>query len=208
MPLRSVPPTRSVPPIRSGRRRALGTALLAALLLLATLAAPAASAGPSVSAAPNPACAWMNTRLSADQRATLLLRASTLGQKLRWLDEQAANSPTQTTFSVAASRSGLTARFRVTNTGRVAGTETAQAYLTLPAATGEPGRRLVCFGQVALRPGESRTVTFRVDARSADHPLSYWSTTAHAWAVAPGTYRLAVGPSSQTLPLGRSFLLG
>lgn len=44
-------------------------------------------------------CPWMNTRLSPGQRATLLLNASTLDQKLRWLDEQAANTPAQTTFS-------------------------------------------------------------------------------------------------------------
>lgn len=43
-------------------------------------------------------CPWMNTRLSADQRASLLLAASTLDQKLRWLDEQAANTPSQNTF--------------------------------------------------------------------------------------------------------------
>jgi beta-glucosidase len=41
----------------------------------------------------------MYIRKNADQRAELLLAHSTVGQKLRWLDERAANSPTQTTFS-------------------------------------------------------------------------------------------------------------
>jgi beta-glucosidase len=44
-------------------------------------------------------CPWQNTALSPDQRARLLLDASTLDQKLRWLDEQSANNPAQTTFS-------------------------------------------------------------------------------------------------------------
>ncbi len=43
-------------------------------------------------------CPWMNTHLSPAMRARLLLDASTLDQKIRWLDEQAANSPTQTKF--------------------------------------------------------------------------------------------------------------
>ncbi|MBB2940736.1 beta-glucosidase [Actinoplanes lutulentus] len=41
----------------------------------------------------------MDTRRTADQRARLLLNASTLDQKLRWLVEHAANNPMQTEFS-------------------------------------------------------------------------------------------------------------
>jgi beta-glucosidase len=40
----------------------------------------------------------LSGQLSADTRANLLLKASSLDQKLRWLDEQAANTPAQTTF--------------------------------------------------------------------------------------------------------------
>ncbi len=78
------------------------SAALAASVAVGTLLAT----GPGVPAAglartgAYPAgCPWMDTRKSADQRAKLLLAHSTLGQKVRWLDEQAANSPTQTTFS-------------------------------------------------------------------------------------------------------------
>src|SRR3954469_8631888 len=45
------------------------------------------------------ACPWMDTSLTPAQRARALLDASTLDQKLRWLDEQSANNPTQTAFS-------------------------------------------------------------------------------------------------------------
>ncbi|MBB1482420.1 glycoside hydrolase family 3 C-terminal domain-containing protein [Tessaracoccus sp. MC1865] len=41
----------------------------------------------------------MDTSLSAEERAQLLLDASTQRQKYRWLNEHAANSPEQTTFS-------------------------------------------------------------------------------------------------------------
>jgi beta-glucosidase len=95
--------------------------------------------------------------------------------------------------------------FFVRNDGTRAGTETPQVYLTLPAATGEPGRRLVGFAQVTLRPGQAERVQITIDPGSADHPLSYWDTTSHTWATAPGTYGVQVGSSSQNLPLSGSF---
>jgi beta-glucosidase len=85
----------------------------------------------------------------------------------------------------------------VTNTGKKAGTETPQVYLTLPSATGEPGSRLVGFSNVTLKAGESKKVSVTIDRSSADKPLSYWDSTAHAWATAPGTYGVTVGGSSQ-----------
>jgi beta-glucosidase len=58
--------------------------------------APAAPAGAQAS----PGCPWMDTTKSASERARLLLAASSLDQKLRWLDEHAANNPTQTVFPI------------------------------------------------------------------------------------------------------------
>ncbi len=46
----------------------------------------------------------------------------------------------------------------VTNTGRRAGAEVAQLYLTDPASTGEPGRQLKGFEKVFLYPGQTKTV--------------------------------------------------
>jgi beta-glucosidase len=67
--------------------------------VLALAVGQSSLASGSVPADTQARCPWMNTHKSADQRAHLLLAASTLDQKLRWLDEQAANSPQQTTFS-------------------------------------------------------------------------------------------------------------
>ncbi|MCS5715461.1 glycoside hydrolase family 3 C-terminal domain-containing protein [Herbiconiux sp. CPCC 205716] len=67
------------------------------------LAAGPAAAAPGVTGARASVdlaeCPWMDTALSADERAGLLLDASSLGQKYRWLNEQAANTPEQTEFS-------------------------------------------------------------------------------------------------------------
>ncbi len=76
--------------------------LLAGMLALTlasggtALVTQTASAAPAVDLA---ACPWMDTTLTADERADLLLEASSLGQTYRWLNEQAANTPQQTTFS-------------------------------------------------------------------------------------------------------------
>ena len=80
-------------------------------------------------------------------------------------------------LAVSPSTSGrqpITVSFSVRNNGPVAGTDTPQAYLPLPAATGEPGRRLAGFDQVTLRPGQARWVSSTIDPGSATHPLSYW----------------------------------
>jgi beta-glucosidase len=60
-----------------------------------------AFAGTASAQAP-PQCPWMDATKSASERAHLLLAASSLDQKLRWLDEQAANNPTQTSFSTGS----------------------------------------------------------------------------------------------------------
>ncbi|ETA71162.1 beta-glucosidase-like glycosyl hydrolase [Actinospica robiniae DSM 44927] len=75
------------------------------VVLAAVSLAAGAVDGPAAQAAGNAAagypagCPWMNTHLDASTRASLLLSSSSLDQKLRWLDEKAANSPTQTTFT-------------------------------------------------------------------------------------------------------------
>ena len=92
---------------------------------------------------------------------------------------------------------------RVTNTGRVAGSEVAQLYLGDPAAAGEPPRQLKGFQRVTLRPGQSAVVSFTLDA----HDLSYWNDPANGWVVPPGGFRVYVGDSSALpgLPLRGAF---
>jgi beta-glucosidase len=88
--------------------------------------------------------------------------------------------------------------FKVTNTGSRTGTETAQAYVTLPESTGTPGSRLVGWKSVTLAPGEHANVTIALSAADlADlHLLQYWDAAGHQWKTAKGTYGVAVGGSS------------
>jgi beta-glucosidase len=94
-------------------------------------------------------------------------------------------------------------RFRVTNTGKTAGAETAELYLApVNPPVVRPIKELKGFRKVFLAPGESRKVTITLDRRS----LAYYDVSAHAWNVAPGIYRVLVGSSSQDIKLSGAVL--
>lgn len=105
-----------------------------------------------------------------------------------------------TPLLVGKGRQDLRIRFEVTNTGRVAGTEIAQAYVTLPARANEPSKRLLAWTQVSLKPGQRRTVEIRLSAKTlADqHLLQYFDSAAGAWKTAKGVYQVSVGGSFDT----------
>ncbi|ROS78661.1 glycoside hydrolase family 3 C-terminal domain-containing protein [Cellulomonas sp. PhB143] len=84
----------------------------------------------------------------------------------------------------------------VTNTGKVAGSDVVQVYLSQPRSSGEPPKSLVGFEKVSLKPGKSTKVSVTIDARDA----SAWNSKAHTWALTPGTYTVRAGDSSSHLP--------
>jgi beta-glucosidase len=86
-------------------------ATLAVVAVAVALLAGAAGSRAAAAHAVDAACPWMDATKSPNQRARLLLAASTLDQKLRWLDEQAANNPTQLTFTVPGFLGGGTAAY-------------------------------------------------------------------------------------------------
>jgi beta-glucosidase len=89
----------------------------------------------------------------------------------------------------------------VRNTGAVAGAEVVQVYMGLPAATGEPPKRLVGWRKVFLQPGASAFVTVGVDENDSSHPMSYWDTNSSSWLTASGDYPVYVGNSSASASL-------
>lgn len=111
-----------------------------------------------------------------------------------------------TTFTVGkpvftASAQTYRAKVRVTNTGKVAGAEVIQAYISLPAGANavgaaQPPKRLVGFQRVELAPGASQDVELIVDGAASNHPISVWSEAEHKWVVPRGTFTLWVGRSS------------
>jgi beta-glucosidase len=93
--------------------------------------------------------------------------------------------------------SGRTVTARVRNTGRRKGTTVLQLYVGLAssAAVPQPPRALRRFRKIALRPGRTATIRFKL----TDRDLSYWDTGAHGWRVARGEHRVHVGFSSRRI---------
>jgi len=102
------------------------------------------------------------------------------------------------TPAAVAAGNRITIDFTVTNTGPVAGTEIAQAYVRpLHAPVPRPEKELKGFARVTLAPGESRDVTIRLTTKD----LAYWDVEHHAWNAQPGDYELLVGGASDKILL-------
>jgi len=98
----------------------------------------------------------------------------------------------------------VTVTAQITNTGTREGAEVVQLYLGSPAAAGEPPRQLKGFEKILLKPGESKTVTMRLDPNS----LAVWNPQMHGWVVHPGRYSVMVGSSSRNIRLTGFFEIG
>lgn len=94
-------------------------------------------------------------------------------------------------------------RFSIRNTGKRAGQEVAQVYLSMPSTTGEPPKRLIGWEKVELNPDESKTVTLKIDPLY----LSTFDAATDRWTIVPGEYQVMAGPSSATLPLTATVIL-
>lgn len=87
---------------------------------------------------------------------------------------------------------------RVTNTGKMAGAEIVQLYVAAPeGAVFRPVRELRDYAKVFLQPGESKTVTFRLDRRS----FAYYNPCVSDWFVESGAYQIELGASSRDIRL-------
>ena len=95
----------------------------------------------------------------------------------------------------------LTVCVDVTNTGKRAGKEVIQLYVSDPeSSVFRPVRELKGFEKVELAPGETKTVSFTLDKRS----FAYWSTDIHDWYVESGKFDIQIGRSSRDIVLSAS----
>jgi beta-glucosidase len=100
--------------------------------------------------------------------------------------------------ATAASGAMVPVSFDVTNSGKVAGAEVAQLYVSDPSAKStRPERELKGFSKIRLAPGETKHVSLTLDSRA----FSYWDEKAHNWTIDPGKFVIRVGDSSENTPL-------
>jgi beta-glucosidase len=95
----------------------------------------------------------------------------------------------------------VTVSVDVTNTGALAGDEVVQLYVRHEGSSVErPKQDLRGYSRVPLAPGETKTVTFQVAAKS----LAYWNAQQHQWVVEAEPIRLRVGASSADIRLEKT----
>ena len=88
---------------------------------------------------------------------------------------------------------GLQVTVDVTNTGSMAGKEVVQLYVAAKDSKAiRPVRELRAFDKIALQPGETKTVSFMLDARA----FSYWNMEIHDWYAETGNYEIQIGRAS------------
>ena len=102
-------------------------------------------------------------------------------------------------------RPGLTASVVVKNTGKAAGREVVQLYLSAPGkAAPKPALELRGFAKTrTLAPGESETVTLALSARD----LASFDEASSSWVAEPGTYTVKIGASSEDIRQTATFTL-
>ncbi len=91
----------------------------------------------------------------------------------------------------------LTVSVTVKNTGKMAGKEVVQLYVSSPDQIQRPVRELKQFAKVFLEPGEEKEVVMTLDKRS----FAGYSEKLHDWYAPSGTYTIAVGRSSRDMIL-------
>jgi beta-glucosidase len=93
---------------------------------------------------------------------------------------------------------GFDVSFTLANDSQFDAEEVAQVYVARSESHIErPVKELKGFKRVALKVGESKTVTIPV--RRSD--LCHWDEAAQTWMLEPGSLNILVGGSSDNLPL-------
>ena len=92
----------------------------------------------------------------------------------------------------------------VTNTGSVDGAEIVQLYINdVKSTIDRPVKELKNFEKVYLKAGETKTVTFEIDAQD----LSYFDADKHEWVAEPGKFKVLLGSSSEDIKSTVNFKL-
>ena len=100
--------------------------------------------------------------------------------------------------AIQADNGVYTVSVEVKNTGKTAGKEVVQLYVSAPdaASANKPEKELKAFAKTKeLEPGEAVVVTLKVNA--AD--LASYDEAASAWTVTPGNYKFLIGSSSRDI---------
>jgi beta-glucosidase len=98
----------------------------------------------------------------------------------------------------------ITFTFTVKNTGKKAGAEVAQLYISdLKSSLPRPTKELKGFEKVFLNPSEEKEVSITIDKAA----LSFFDADKHAWVAEPGDFEALIGNSSDNIKTKVKFTL-
>ncbi|MBR4063662.1 MAG: glycoside hydrolase family 3 C-terminal domain-containing protein [Tidjanibacter sp.] len=101
-------------------------------------------------------------------------------------------------------KGSVTVTVPVTNTGNRAGKEVVQLYISdKEASVMRPEKELKGFAKVELEPGQTKEVSFVIDAEA----LSFFDDKKHEWVAEQGEFEALVGAASDDIKGGVSFTL-
>ena len=90
----------------------------------------------------------------------------------------------------------ITAIVKVKNTGKYAGKETIQLYVSKPNSIVErPEKELKAFKKVMIKPGETVSVALSIPVKD----LAWYDVKISGWKIEPGKYTLLAGTSSKDI---------
>jgi len=96
----------------------------------------------------------------------------------------------------------ITVSADIKNTGSRDGDEVVQLYIQHPnSKVIRPIKALKGFQRINLKAGETKKVTFQIDAAS----LAWWNDQTSAWEVESGAVKVLIGSSSQAIKLQNTF---
>jgi beta-glucosidase len=101
-------------------------------------------------------------------------------------------------------KGSVTVTIPVTNTGKRAGKEVVQLYIAdKEASVMRPEKELKGFAKVELEPGQTKEVSFVIDAEA----LSFFDDKKHEWVAEQGEFEALVGAASDDIKSSVTFTL-
>lgn len=108
-------------------------------------------------------------------------------------------------LSSSTFKGSIQATVTITNTGKLAGKEVVQLYLSAPAKSmDKPAMELKGFAKTdQLKPGASQSITFTLNAKD----LASFNTAQSVWIADSGEYTVKIGVSSEEIKRSKDFKL-
>jgi beta-glucosidase len=84
----------------------------------------------------------------------------------------------------------------VANTGKMAGKEVVQVYISdVDCSVPRPPKELKAFQKVALKPGEKKKIEFILTKEA----FAFYDVKSKDWSVEPGEFEILIGSSSRDI---------